>query len=88
MSAALVGRGIRVNALCPGMMKTEMQNTMLTETAESLAYIEELRAKYIPMGRGAMPEEVAEAALFLASDDSGYMLGGEIIVDGGVSMVR
>lgn len=88
MSAALVGRGIRVNALCPGMMMTEMVDKMLADLGDARAYNEELRNKYIPMGYGSQPRQVAEAAVFLASDDSDYMLGGEIIVDGGVSMCR
>jgi len=87
MSKALLGRGIRVNAVCPGMMLTEMTANNKADPAEAEAYNAGLR-QFIPLGRGSQPEEVAEAALFLASDASSYMLGGEIIMDGGVSMVR
>ena len=87
MSRALLGRGIRVNAVCPGMMLTDMTANTKADPVEAEAYNAGWR-QFIPVGRAAKPEEVAEAALFLASDDSSYMLGAEIIVDGGVSMVR
>ena len=87
MAAALIGRGIRVNALCPGMMKTEMLEGAHKSEAEAAAYNEAMRS-FIPIGRGAEPEEVAEAALFLACDDSSYMTGAEVVVDGGLATTR
>ena len=84
-----IGRGVNPlsDAVCPGMMLTDMTANNKADPAENEAYNAGLR-QFIPVGRAAQPEEVAEAALFLASDDSSYMLGGEIIVDSGVSMVR
>jgi NAD(P)-dependent dehydrogenase (short-subunit alcohol dehydrogenase family) len=88
MAAALVDRGIRVNALCPGMMATEMTERLLSKLGDARQEGEEMRRKKIPMHRVSEPYEVAEAAVFLASDASSYMLGAEIIVDGGLSNAR
>jgi NAD(P)-dependent dehydrogenase (short-subunit alcohol dehydrogenase family) len=69
--------GIRCNVIHPGIVDTPMQAPYLTE---------ELRREFeagIPLGRIAHPREIARVALFLASDDSSYMTGAELIVDGG-----
>lgn len=88
MSAALLSRGIRVNAICPGMIRTEMRTRMMKEAGATLEQIENVHESYIPLGRSAAPEEITNAALFLASDESAYMIGAEIIIDGGVAMAR
>ena len=88
MSASLLSRGIRVNAVCPGMIRTEMRTRMMKEAGATLEQIENVHESYIPLGRSAAPDEIANAALFLASDDSAYMIGAEIIIDGGVAMAR
>ena len=67
---------IRVNNICPGLILTEMA---LEEGEENNAALLALT----PMGRGADPDEVSGAVIFLASDDSGYITGTEIVVDGG-----
>jgi NAD(P)-dependent dehydrogenase (short-subunit alcohol dehydrogenase family) len=76
-------QGIRVNCLCPGDVRTPM----LDEDArmQGLTW-EEYHAKAVvnrPMGRMGTPEEIAKAALFLASDDSSFMTGANLVVDGG-----
>ena len=72
--------GIRANTLCPGPIDTPM-------LAELMADPEWARRRlvHIPMGRPGRAEELAKAALFLASDDSSYMTGAALVVDGGIT---
>jgi len=70
--------GIRVNTVIPGMCRTPMHAS--TNTPEIIAQYEPM----IPLGRLSEPEEVAQAFVFLASDDASYFAGSEIVVDGGV----
>ncbi|HGE6697425.1 SDR family oxidoreductase [Serratia marcescens] len=77
------GRGIRVNALLPGGTDTAMGRQM-SNTPEVLAQVAELHA----LKRLAMPEEIAQAALYLASDASSFVTGTAMLVDGGVSIQR
>lgn len=72
--------GVRVNALCPGPLQTNliMQHLNSTEKVQRLL-------KYIPMGRFGEAEEVAKAALFLASSDSSFMTGASLVIDGGIT---
>ena len=69
---------IRVNCICPGFLKTPLTEP-LTSNQETLAALEDLH----PMGRLGRPEEVAYAALFLASDESSFVTGAPLVVDGG-----
>jgi NAD(P)-dependent dehydrogenase (short-subunit alcohol dehydrogenase family) len=73
-------RGIRCNALCPGPIDTPLLAQLLSDPAKR-----ERRFVHIPMGRLGQAEELAKAALFLASDDSSYMTGASLIVDGGIT---
>jgi len=73
-------QGIRVNALCPGPLKTELLMKVL-DTEEK----KRRRLVHIPMGRFGEAEEIAKAALFLASDDSSYVTGTNFMVDGGIT---
>ena len=75
---AYAGRGVRVNCINPGFIETPMTRGF-TETQAIRQQIE----GQTPMGRWGRPEEVAKAALFLASDDSSFMTGAPLIVDGG-----
>src|SRR5579872_5394860 len=77
----LKGRNIRVNVLHPGPIATPMQDQVLTEEAKRM--FESL----IPRGKMGRPEEIAAAALFLASDDSSFVNGVELSVDGGFSAI-
>jgi NAD(P)-dependent dehydrogenase (short-subunit alcohol dehydrogenase family) len=71
---------IRVNALCPGPLKTDLLMKVL-DTEEK----KKRRLLHIPMGRFGEAEEMAKAALFLASDDSSYVTGTNFMVDGGIT---
>jgi len=72
--------GIRVNALCPGPIQTELLMKFL-DTEEK----KQRRLVHIPMGRFGQAEEMAKAALFLASDDSSFVTGSDFLVDGGIT---
>jgi NAD(P)-dependent dehydrogenase (short-subunit alcohol dehydrogenase family) len=74
-------RGVRVNALCPGPVETPLLKRLFAE--DSAAY--ERRRVHLPMGRLAAPSEIANAALFLASDESSYVTGSTFLVDGGLT---
>lgn len=78
--------GIRANTLSPGVIDTPMLDSQAT-TSEGRAAIREGYAAYTPMLRLGHPEELAAAALFLASDESSFMTGSDMVVDGGVSNV-
>jgi NAD(P)-dependent dehydrogenase (short-subunit alcohol dehydrogenase family) len=78
--------GIRANTLSPGVVDTPMLDSQAT-TSEQAAAIRQGYAAYTPMLRLAHPDELAAAALFLASDESSFMTGSDMVVDGGVSNV-
>jgi NAD(P)-dependent dehydrogenase (short-subunit alcohol dehydrogenase family) len=73
-------RGIRANALCPGPVNTPLLQTLLADPAARAR-----RLVHLPMGRLAEADEIASAALFLASDESSYVNGAAFLVDGGAS---
>jgi len=72
------GQGIRSNAVCPGMIETEMTE----ELRKDAALMAEWKKGY-PLGRFGKPEEVAQACLFLASDESAFITGAILPIDGG-----
>jgi NAD(P)-dependent dehydrogenase (short-subunit alcohol dehydrogenase family) len=74
-------RGVRVNALCPGPVNTPLLQELFASDPEKAAR----RLVHLPMGRFAEPREIAQAALFLASDDSSYVTASTFLVDGGLS---
>jgi len=82
----LKDRRIRVNALSPGATETPGLDTLFS-SAEKGDQIKVSMVSIIPMGRIGMPEEIAAAALFLASDESSYITGIELFVDGGMAQV-
>lgn len=73
-------RGIRCNALCPGPIETPLLTELLSDEQKR-----QRRFVHIPMGRLGRAEELAKAALFLASEDSSFMTGASLIVDGGIT---
>ena len=73
-------QNIRVNALCPGPLRTELLMKFL-DTDEK----KQRRLVHIPMGRFGEAKEMANAALFLASDESSYLTGSDFVVDGGIT---
>jgi NAD(P)-dependent dehydrogenase (short-subunit alcohol dehydrogenase family) len=86
LSAELVGRNIRVNAISPGPVttpilgRTGMPPEALEQTLQAIV-------SQVPMKRFGRPEEIAKTALFLASSDSSFLLGTEIVADGGMSQL-
>jgi len=79
----LAGANIRVNAICPGLIETGMTE-LIYDRARSKGQEEQL-GRLNPLKRGGEPVEIAQTALFLASDESSYVNGQAIIVDGGFS---
>ena len=78
MAVHFAREGVRVNALCPGFVFTNLTKA-LTDKPESRKFLEEKH----PMGRLGQPDEIARAALFLASDDASFVTGACLPVDGG-----
>jgi NAD(P)-dependent dehydrogenase (short-subunit alcohol dehydrogenase family) len=83
-SAALeyIARGVRVNAICPGTARSRMVDEWMDGSAEAEAEVASLH----PIGRIAEPEEIARAALWLASDASSFVVGVALPVDGGYTV--
>jgi len=79
LSGELVSRGIRVNAVSPGPIATPLYGKLGMSKDDSAAL-----AAQVPMRRFGQPSEVAAAMLFLASDESGYTVGSELLIDGGL----
>ena len=74
-------QGVRVNALCPGPVDTPLLRELFAKDPEQAAR----RLVHVPMGRFARAEEIANAALFLASDESSYVNATAFVVDGGIT---
>ncbi|MFV3370892.1 SDR family NAD(P)-dependent oxidoreductase [Pseudomonas sp. NY15435] len=85
-AAELKGRNIRVNCLSPGPVLTPIIGKMGVDEAQFDAFEKQL-AGLIPLGRLGRPAELANAALFLASDDSSFITGVDLCVDGGLSQL-
>lgn len=85
-SVDLKKRKIRVNAISPGVIETEGTNAMQLDEEQERQFVERI-LNAIPMERKGVPIEIANAALFLASNDSSYVTGTELFVDGGVAQV-
>ncbi len=73
-------QGIRANSLCPGPMATPMLEELMSDPGRR-----QRRMVHIPMGRLGRAVELANAALFLASDESSFMTGAQLVVDGGIT---
>ena len=73
-------RGVRANALCPGPVMTPLLAAFLSDEDKR-----QRRLVHIPMGRFGDPQEIANGALFLASDESSWMTGQSLIIDGGIT---
>lgn len=82
MASDLAPRGIRVNALCPGICDTPLTRWFIDEADDPAALEEEYKAA-APMGRMGTADEIALAALHLASDESSYTTGASLVCDGG-----
>jgi NAD(P)-dependent dehydrogenase (short-subunit alcohol dehydrogenase family) len=73
-------RGIRVNSICPGPIETPLLAELLADPVRR-----ERRLVHIPIGRFGRADEIAKAALFLASDDASFVTGSALVVDGGIT---
>ena len=73
-------QGIRANSICPGPIETPLLAELLADPVRR-----QRRLVHIPMGRFGRPEEIARAALFLASDDASFVTGSALVVDGGIT---
>ncbi|WP_119387973.1 SDR family oxidoreductase [Taklimakanibacter lacteus] len=84
LAADFVGKGIRCNAICPGTVDTPSLNDRMRQQGD----YEKARAAFIarqPMGRMAMPEEIAALVIYLASEESAFITGQTFVIDGGWS---
>jgi len=84
LSAELIGRGIRVNALSPGLIETPIYGKLGLPAEAVQEWAGQLLTK-IAKGRLGQPDEIAHAAVFLASDESSYLVGENILIDGGMA---
>ena len=85
LAADFVAKGIRCNCICPGTVETPS----LYDRMRAQGDIEKAKAAFIarqPMGRMAQPEEIAEMVVYLASDDSAFITGQALVIDGGWSI--
>lgn len=80
LAAEVASRGITANCVAPGFIKTAMTDVLPEEEKEKLA-------RRIPMGRLGLPDDVANAVVFLASDEASYITGQTIHVNGGMAMI-
>lgn len=85
-AAELVSRGIRVNTLSPGPVDTPIIEGQVG-SPEAAAEFRRQAASHVPLGRIGQPEELAAAALFLASDESSFSTGTDLVVDGGMTQL-
>mgnify|MGYP001258087818 CR=1 FL=1 len=79
LALELADKGVRVNNIAPGMILTEMNQEAMDDEA-----VRKEKEQHIPMKRAGKPEDVAGVAVFLASEDSGYVTGATYVVDGGL----
>jgi NAD(P)-dependent dehydrogenase (short-subunit alcohol dehydrogenase family) len=86
-SVDLKERKIRVNVVSPGTVITPGYTNALGLSDEQIAQIEAQTAAAAPLGRAGTPDEIAKAVVFLASDDSSYVTGIELFVDGGMAQI-
>lgn len=86
VAAELIGRGIRVNCIAPGNMATEMVADLVFKDPSRVADIAGALAAGSPIpGRSGSPDDIARAALYLASDDAAYVAGHTLVVDAGLT---
>jgi 2-keto-3-deoxy-L-fuconate dehydrogenase len=76
-----IGEGVRVNCICPGTVDSPWVRRLLQEAGEPM---ESLVSRQ-PIGRLGTPDEIAAAVLYVASDEAGFMTGGALVIDGGLS---
>jgi NAD(P)-dependent dehydrogenase (short-subunit alcohol dehydrogenase family) len=85
LSGELAARGIRVNAISPGPIATPLYSKLGLSDQQARSMAEQLTAQ-VPAHRFGRPEEIAKAILFLASDEASFIVGSDLIIDGGLSL--
>jgi len=85
LALELASRKIRVNAICPGYIDTQLWDDYLKSVDNPEQLAEATKALH-PLGRRGLPEDIAGAALFLADSDSSFMTGGQLVIDGGLTL--
>jgi NAD(P)-dependent dehydrogenase (short-subunit alcohol dehydrogenase family) len=83
LSGELISRGIRVNAVSPGPVSTPLYGKLGFSETDLKTVAENIKG-LVPAGRFGTPSEIAKTVVFLASDEAAYMVGGEIMIDGGM----
>ena len=86
LSGELIARGIRVNAVSPGPVTTPLYGKLGLSEADLKTVAASIQSQ-VPAGRFANAREIAQAVLYLASDESAYMVGSEMMIDGGMGNV-
>jgi NAD(P)-dependent dehydrogenase (short-subunit alcohol dehydrogenase family) len=81
MAVSLAPYRIRVNAIAPGTIRTNLNRDRLHDPA-----VAEAEARRVPLGRLGVPDDLVGTAIFLASDDSAYITGHTLVVDGGLTI--
>jgi NAD(P)-dependent dehydrogenase (short-subunit alcohol dehydrogenase family) len=81
MALELAPHGIRVNTISPGLTITDLNRDLMSDPV-----IHAQRVSAVPLGRAGQPEDHIGAAVFLASDESSWITGAEIVVDGGLTV--
>lgn len=87
LSGELIHKGIRFNSLLPGPTETPALTKLNLPSPEAEEQLRRDIEKLVPLGRLGNPQEIAKAAVFLSSSDSSFMLGSEILVDGGIGNI-
>jgi len=85
LSGELISRGIRVNAVSPGPIETPLYSKLGLSPADLKTVAASIQSQ-VPAGRFGKPSEIAQAIVFLASDESAFTVGSEILIDGGLSL--
>ena len=85
MAVELAEHGIRVNALCPGFIRTELNEKIAAAVAPD--FIDTYGREDVPLQRVGLPQEIAAAYAFLASDDASFITGTQLVIDGGQTAV-
>ncbi|MGA7439576.1 MAG: SDR family oxidoreductase [Luteibacter sp.] len=86
LSAELLPQGVRVNVVSPGPVQTPLYGKLGMDTAQLEATAAQIQAQ-VPLGRFGRPDEVASTVLHLSSPESGFIVGTEIVIDGGMSQL-
>lgn len=78
-----VKKRVRVNTICPGFIKTKMNEDFIGNPPEAQKQLDEIAAKIVPMGMRGEPMDIAYGILYLASDEAKYVTGSSLVIDGG-----